>query len=631
MEWLLPVVGVTMVVAGAMFGQSTTIRPAPPITMPQNMPQAERQQRVERPVRMPVRGTRGAVAAGSDNAVDAGMRLFYAGGNAVDVGVATMLTASIVEYSHFGFGGEAPILIRTKEGKVISIAGVGTMPKMATADFFRNRRMKPGEIQQMEPNGLKGMVPVAGIMPALVPGMVDAALLALREYGTKSFSEVVAPAIEAADGVPIDEQRQGSIARSRKFFDLWPTSKDVFLPGGKVPMVGEVFVQKDLARTIRAMVAAEQQALKSGAGRQGAIDAVRDYFYRGEVAKKIDAFMQANNGLLRYADMAAFRLEVEEPVSTNYHGYTVYKPGFWSQGPIFLEALNLLEGYDLAAMRYNSTDYIHTLVEALKLGYADRDTYYGDPKFNQIPVERLLSKQYAEERRRMMPQRASEEFRPGSIGGKRGIHPSEVEIVTMKIDDALMARDTTCVDVIDKDGMVFSATPSGAWLPSVIAGDTGIPLTERAQSFLLVEGHPNELAGGKRPRVTLSPTLVTKEGKPFLAMSTPGGDNQDQSLLQMFLDVVEFGMNAQTAVEAARFETRHLVSSFDNHAMNRGDLLLDERIAMQVVNDLAARGHKISIRPRFANGAAPVMIRVAPDGVIEAGADPYGYRAARAW
>ncbi len=582
-------------------------------------------------MRMPVRGLRGAVAGGSDNAVDAGMRLYYLGGNAVDAGIATMLAASIVEYSHFGFGGEAPILIRTKDGRVFSIAGVGTMPKMATADFFRNRRMQPGEVQQVEPNGLKGMVPVAGIMPALVPGMVDAALLALREFGTKSFAEVVAPAIELADGVPIDEQRSSSIARSRRFFDLYPTSKDVFLPGGRVPVPGENFQQKDLAKTLRAMVAIEAQALKGGAGRAAAIDSIRDYFYRGEVAHKIDTFMKANNGLLRYEDMAAFRLEVEEPVSTTYRGMTVYKPGFWSQGPIFLEALNMLEPFNLGAMRYNSSEYIHTLVEALKLGYADRDTYYGDPKFSQIPIERLLSKEYAEERRQKISPRASLSFLPGMMGGKRGRHPSETDIVKIRIDDELMASDTTCVNAIDKDGIVFAATPSGAWLPSVIAGDTGIPLTERAQSFLLVEGHPNELAGGKRPRVTLSPTLVTKGGKPFLTFSTPGGDNQDQSLLQMFLNVVEFGMNAQSAVEAPRFQTRHLVSSFDNHAMNPGDLILDERISTQVLNELAAKGHVTSSTPRFANGAAPIMIRVMPDGVIEAGADPYGYRASRAW
>ena len=585
----------------------------------------------ERPLRNPARGSRGAVAAGSDSAADAGMRIFFKGGNAVDAGIATMFAASIVEYSHFGFGGEAPILIRAKDGRVYSIAGVGAMPKMATADFFRHRRMLPGEVQNMEPNGLKGFIPVAGLMPALVPGMVEAGLVALKHFGSKPFAEVIAPAIELADGAPIDEMRAGSIARSRRFFELWPTSKAVFTPGGRVLAPGEIFRQPDLARTLRAMVDTEAAALKAGATREAAIDRVRDFFYRGDIARRIGEFSKANNGLLRYEDMAAFRLEPEESATTNYRGYTVHKPGFWSQGPSMLETLNILEGYDLRAMHHNSSKYIHTLVEALKLAYADRDTYYGDPKFSNIPAERLLSKEYAAERRRLIGDRASMEFIPGEIGGKRGKHPSESEIVQAKIDDALMARDTTCINAMDKDGMVFAATPSGAWLPSVIAGDTGIPLTERAQSFLLVEGHPNELAGGKRPRVTLSPTLVTKDGQPYLALATPGGDNQDQSLLQLLLNVIEFGMNAQNAVEAPRFQTRHLVSSFDNHAMNRGDLRVDERINPQALAELADRGHKAGANSRFNSGAAPVMIKLLPNGVIEAGADPYAYRESRAW
>ena len=379
------------------------------------------------------------------------------------------------------------------------------------------------------------------------------------------------------------------------------------------------------------MAEVEQKALAAGRNRAAAIDAVRDYFYRGDIAHRIDAFSKANQGLLRYEDMAAFKLQPEEAVSTNYRGYQVYKPGFWSQGPVMIQALNILEGYDLKAMKYNSTEYLHTMVEVMKLVYADRDTYYGDPKFVKVPTERLLSKEYAAERRKTIGAMASLEFRPGKIGNPPPLHPSQSEIVRVKIDDALMARDTTCVDTIDKDGIVFSATPSGAWLPSVIAGDTGIPLTERAQSFLLVPGHPNELAGGKRPRVTLSPTLVTENGKPYLALSTPGGDNQEQSLIQILFAVIEFGMNAQAAVEAPRFQTRHLVSSFDNHAMNPGDLLLDERISPQVGIELAERRHKIGIRSKWASGAAPVIVRLTPDGVIEAGADPYGYRSAQAW
>ncbi|MBK5290566.1 MAG: gamma-glutamyltransferase [Acidobacteriia bacterium] len=584
-----------------------------------------------RQVKRPVRGTRGAVAGGSEFATEAGMRMFHAGGNAVDAGAAATFAAAVTEYSHFGFGGEAPILIRTRQGKVISIAGIGPMPKLATAEYFRQRKLQTGEILAIEPGGVKGIIPVAGLMPAVVPGMVDAVLLALKEYGTKSAQEVMAPALELAGGAPLDETRAGAIARAQAFFELWPTSKLVFRPEGKSLRVGDLFAQPDLARTIRGMLAAEKRALASGAGRAAAIDAVRDYFYRGEVARKIDAFMRANNGLMRYEDLAALRLEPEEAATTTYRGYTVYKPGFWSQGPVLLQTLNLLEASDLRALMHNSPAYLHQLVESLKLAYADRDTYYGDPKFSPIPAERLLSKEYANQRRLLIGPQSSFEFRPGQVGPEHSLHPSEFQMVRTRIDDQLMASDTTCVNTMDKDGMVFSSTPSGAWLPSVIAGDTGIPLTQRAQSFLLVPGHPNELAGGKRPRITLSPTLVTQNGRPFLALSTPGGDNQDQALLQLLLNVVEFGMNAEDAVEAPRLQTRHLVSSFDNHAMNRGDLLLDERIPASTVTQLTSRGHKTAMRSRYGSGSAPVIIRMLPNGVIEAGADPYGYRAAQAW
>lgn len=593
------------------------------------------QRRASEPlVRQPVRGTRGAVAAGSDYAAGAGMRMLVAGGNAVDAGVASIFAAATTEYSHVGWGGEAPILIRTKDGKVHSIAGVGTMPKLATADFFRNRPLQIGEIlEQKEPNGLKGMVPVAGLMCALVPGLPDASLVALRDFGTKSFAEAVEPALEFADATAIDEMRSQSIQNSMPFFTLWPTSMRHFAPDGHAALTGEIFRQPDLARTLRSMVAAEKKALAAGATRVAAIDAVRDEFYRGEIARKIDAFSKANNGLLRYEDMAAFHLTPEDPVSTDFHGMRVYKPGFWSQGPTMIEALNILSGYNLTAMQYNSAEYIHTLVEALKLAYADRDTYYGDPKFVKIPEDTLLSMKYAEERRAQIGHEASLEFLPGKIDGKVGLHPSKADIVrARKIDDILMAHDTTCVDTIDKDGIMFSATPSGAWLPSVIAGDTGIPLTERAQSFLLVRGSPNVLAGGKRPRVTLSPTLVTgPDGKPLFALSTPGGDNQEQSLIQVLFNAALFGMNAEQAIEAPRFQTRHLVSSFDNHAMNPGDLLLDDRISPQVMQELAARGHKVETRPRTNSGAAPVLIKVTPAGVFEEGADPWYNRQMQAW
>jgi gamma-glutamyltranspeptidase/glutathione hydrolase len=430
--------------------------------------------------------------------------------------------------------------------------------------------------------------------------------------------------------MPIDEMRAGSIARSRRFFELWPTSLRVFVPNGKLLRPGEIFRQPDLARTLRKMTEVEKRARQGGASRAAAIDAVRDFFYRGEIARKIDQFMRDHNGLMRASDLAEFRLRPEEAASTTYRGYTVHKPGFWSQGPILLQALNIIEGWELRPLRHNSAEYLHRIVEALKLAYADRDTYYGDPQFTKVPAERLLSKEYAEERRREIGSRGSVDFRPGKAGTERRLHPSETELVQLRIDDALMARDTTCVDAVDQDGVMFSATPSGAWMPSVIAGDTGIPLTQRAQSFLLTPGHPNELAGGKRPRITLSPTLVTRNGRAVLAMSTPGGDNQDQSLLQLLLNVIDFGMNVEEAIEAPRFQTRHLVSSFDNHAMGRGELLLDARIPAEAARELAARGHRVSTRSKWASGSSPVLILVKENGVIESAADPFGFRAAAA-
>lgn len=592
---------------------------------------AQSRREPERPLKQPVRGVHGAVAAGSEWATEAGMRTYYRGGNAVDVGVASMFAGSVTELSHYGFGGEASILIRTKDGKVHSIAGIGTMPKLATAEMFRNRPLQPFEVTERDPGGLKGIIPAAGLMPALVPGMVDGALLALREYGSLSFEQVIAPAIDLADGFALDDMRAASIAYSQPFFNLWPTSKAHFLPNGRPLRTGEIFRQPDLARTLRGMAEAEKKALAGGATREAAIDKVRDHFYRGEIAHKIDAFSKANGGLLRYEDLAAFKLQVEEPVSTTFKGYRVYKNGFWSQGPAMLEALNILDGYE-DQPAFNSAAYIHRVVEALKLAYADRDTYYGDPKFSHIPADVLLSKEYGAERRKLITDKASQEFLPGAIHGKPGHHPSEEAVAHVSLDPVLMAHDTTCVDAIDKDGMMFSATPSGAWLPSVIAGDTGIPLSVRAQSFVLLPGSPNELGPGKRPRVTLSPTLVTSaDGKPVEVLSTPGGDTQEQGLLQVMFNSLIFRMNAENSIEAPRFGTRHLVSSFDNHAWERGDLQLDDRIPSAVAADLAARGHHVSTMSRYSNGTAPVLIRVLGGGALEAGADPYYNRSAHAW
>jgi gamma-glutamyltranspeptidase/glutathione hydrolase len=580
--------------------------------------------------RYAVRGLRGAVAGGSDAAVEAAMRAYYLGGNAVDAGVAATFAASVAEFSHFGFGGEAPILVRTPDGRVHSIAGVGTMPRLASAELFRKRKLRPEEVLEIEPGGMPEFLPSVGLMAALVPGMVDAALLALKQFGTLRAAQVMAPALELAEGMALDETRARSIAQYRAVLMLWPTSAAVFLPGGRLVRPGEILRQPDLARTMRSMATAEAEAIASGAGRAEAIEAVRDYFYRGEIARRIDAFSRAQDGLLRYEDLASFRLRPEEPVSGAYRGYEIHKPGFWSQGPVLIQLLNMLEGAGAAKMGHNSADYIHHVTEAIKLAYADRDTYYGDPQFVSVPAE-LLDKGYAARRRELIGARASLEFRPGEFGGGRSRHPSEARAAPTAGAVRSTGRDTTCVAAIDRAGFMFAATPSGAWMPPVIAGDTGIPLTQRAQSFFLLEGHPNEVTGGKRPRITLSPTLVTRAGRPLAVLATPGGDNQDQAMLQLLLNVIEFGMSTQAAVEAPRFQSEHLVASFDNHPMKPGVLLLDERIPAKTAEQLRELGHQVDIRSRWASGAAPVMIRVLPSGVIEAAADPYGHRTARAW
>jgi gamma-glutamyltranspeptidase/glutathione hydrolase len=464
--------------------------------------------------------------------------------------------------------------------------------------------------------------------------VLDAVVTALDRFGTKSLAEVMQPAIELADGFPIDELRVSYIEKTRKTFEPWPTSAKLFLANGRVPKPGEMFSQPDLARTLREIVKAERAT--ASRGRHAGLMAARDYFYKGPIAKRISAFSEANGGLLRAADFAAFHAGVEEPSKTTFRGYEVYKTGFWAQGPAMLEMLNLLEGYDLRAMGQNSTDYIHTLTEAMKLGFADRDRYYGDPDFVRVPGAELLSKDYAKLRRTLIDGKsASLEQRPGDPLNMKPLLNNSVQpaaIGESRVPEAERANDTTCVNVIDRDGNLFSATPSGAWLPTVVAGDTGVMLGQRMQSFLLEEGHPNVIKPGKRPRVTLSPTLVMKDGKPLMVLSTPGGDNQDQSLIQVLLNIIEFGMNVQEAVEAPRFQSLHLVSSFDDHRFNPGVLNLEDRIDKQVAGDLRARGHKVEMHTAWGNPSAPTVIVFRQDsGAIEAGADPRRGRYAIAW
>ncbi len=577
-----------------------------------------------------VRGTRAVVAGGHPLVAEAGLRMLHRGGNAVDAGVAATFAASVIEFSHFGFGGEVPVIIKLAGKPVVTINGQGQAPALATREFFERRVTNdPGEVRGRK----QGSIPGTGPLAATVPGVLDAMIVTLDQFGTMKLSEVLQPAIELAEAFPIDELRVTYIRNTRSIIEQWPDTRAVFLPNGEVPKVGDIFVQKNLANSLRELVAAEQKNAKRG--RHAALLAARDHFYRGPLGKRYcDAIEQAG-GLMRARDLAKFSANLDQPTKTDFHGYEVYKVGFWSQGPVMLQALNLLESYDLKALKHNSPDYIHTLTEAIKLAFADRDRYYGDPHFVKVPGTELLSKEYTAMRRALIdPKTASLEQRPGDPINKKSLAQliGLADIGPSEIPAAERANDTTCVNVIDAQGNVFSATPSGAWLPCFVAGDTGIPISSRLQSFLLTPGHPNELQPGKRPRITLSPTVVLKDGQPFAALSTPGGDNQDQALMQVLFNVIEFGMNPQEAVEAARFDSQHFVSSFDDHKFNPGLLVMEQRFGETIFADLKARGHKIEVRPDFSPTAAPTIIIFDPrTKLIQAGADVRRGRYAIGW
>jgi gamma-glutamyltranspeptidase/glutathione hydrolase len=551
-----------------------------------------------------VRAMRHMIGAGNPFEVEAGYRILEQGGNAVDAGVAAVFAATVTEQDHIGLGGEMPLLIRVPGKPVIVISGVGVAGAKATPDYFANRQAEPWEERPIPP------IPGAGLRAAITPGLVDGLLLALEKYGTMSFSRVIEPAIEDADGFPLPEIFSQTLTFSQRVLNFIPTSQKFYFPNGTIPKPGDVVKFPDLARTLREMAAAEKNARGDRAAK---IRAVHDYFYKGSVAKRIADFNDTNGGLITYNDLASFHAETDDVRTTTYRGYTINKPGFWTQGPVMLQALNILEGYDLKAMGHNSPQYLHTVLEAVKLAFADRDRYYGDPKFSKIPEETLLSKSYAAERRKLIdPEHASMESRPGALAASAPASGSSGR------GDA---HDTTCVDVIDHWGNGFSATPSGAWLPSVIAGDTGIPLSIRGDSFVVTPGHANQVAPGKRPRVTLSPLIITKDGELYITMSTPGGDNQDQALLQVLLNIIEFGMTPQQAVEAPRFQTEHFYASFAFHQFVPGRVSLEGRIPAATAKALDSLGHKTQLAGEWSNASSPIVI-LTKGGALHGGSDP---------
>jgi gamma-glutamyltranspeptidase / glutathione hydrolase len=559
-------------------------------------------------VKPPLHGKNWVAVTGKPLAATAGASIFIKGGNAVDAACA-MIAATSTMWDTLGWGGETQALIYTPHtGKVIGVNALGVAPSGATPEFFRSKGLQ--------------YPPEFGPLAAVTPGTPGGIMVMLAEFGKLSLAEVLAPAIELADGYPIEAQIADSIERWKDELRKWPESRRTFLVhDGKAraaPEAGEIFRQPELAATLRKLVEAEAQALKSGADRKQAIMAAYDRFYKGDIAREFARGSRELGGLHTPEDLANWRVYLEEPVSTNYKGIEVYKLTHWVQGPAMLQALNILETFDLKSMGYNSSRYIHTLYQAMNLAFADRDFYYGDPRFPpEEPIRGLLSKDYARARAKLIREDANDaDARPGDpYPFQNGTNPFKATLekwrtVKERPDklkpnqwsptalaefDRTFRLGTTSVEAADKEGWVVSVTPSGGWLPAVIAGKTGIGMSQRMQSFVLdaADNPFNVVAPGKRPRATLTPSLALKDGKPMLAFAVQGGDTQDQNLLQFFLNVVEFGMNVQEAAEAANITSYQMRDSFGNHESFPGRLTLANSVPEWVRNELTRKGYKL--------------------------------------
>ena len=564
------------------------------------------------------RGTDYAVSSLMPEATLAAEHMLRAGGNAFDAIVAGQAVLGVVQPASNGLGSDAELLVYdAKSKKVYSVDAEGTAPKLATIEWYKTHK--------------GGKLPVDhSLLAGTVPGVVDAWYILLSRWGTKSFADVLTPAIKLAErGVPIGGGLNSPELRR------YPTTERLFRPpDGKAWIDGELWKNPDLARTLQRLVDAEREAMPKG--RLAALKAARDRFYKGDIAQEMGKFSEENGGLFRYDDFASYSAEVEVPVSVNYRGYTVYKNPSATQGPAELMALNILEGYDLKKMGLNSPDYIHTSAEAMKLAMADRDTYLGDADFIQIPYKGLLSKEYAAQRRKLIdPTKASREFRPGDVTPFAGPDYKAVarpRDVTMA-GNANHTGDTTYIAVIDHDRNMISFTPSlhAGFGTKVVMGNLGFVFNCRGDYFSLVPGQANALEPRKRPRSTLQGTLVMKDGKPLLVTGSEGGDDQCMRTMQTFLNIVEFGSNIQQAIESPRWSTRSFPASPFPHTMYPGDLWLESRIPEAVADQLAQRGHKVQIRPPWSmNDSGGIMIDYAT-GTVNAGADPRSQAASLAW
>ncbi len=562
-----------------------------------------------------IMGTHGMVASEHYLSALIGVQILQQGGNAVDAAVAAIFAEGVLNPHMHTLGGEAPMLIYTAAtGQVSAINGNTAAPQRATPAWFAEHDLD--------------LIPGDGLLAAGAPAVCDALMTALDRFGTMTLDDVLQPALALArDGFPMHPGLRGpsdylafSIWHHQtKFPERWPTSAQVYLPNGHVPEVGEIFRNPDLAQTFERLLQAERAAASQG--RAAGLQAVRDVFYRGEIAQDIAAFVQREGGLLDADDLAAFATQVETPVSLNYRGYDVFKCGPWSQGPVFLQQLRLLQDDDLRALGHNSVAYVHLLTEAGKLAFADREAYYGDPDFIHVPLPELLSETYAAERRRLIdPDRASLELRPGDPLHGQALRAGEGNLVGRE-----WQRGTVHVDVVDEQRNMVAATPSGAWIAdSPVVEGLGFPLGTRVQMFDLDPHHPNVLAPRKRPRTTLTPSMVLQNGQPFMAFGTMGLDQQDQWTLQFFLNVVEFGMSMQDAIEAPKFSSKHFPSSTYPHAAEPGVLRVEGRLPYDVQRALQAKGHQIVLQPDWIEGYV-VGIRVDMErGVLYGGADPRG-------
>jgi gamma-glutamyltranspeptidase/glutathione hydrolase len=553
-----------------------------------------------------------AIAAGRQFATEAGMRLFRSGGNAFDAGAAAILAASVTEIQLFGFGGEAPmVLYEAKTKKVYVVSGQGLAPAAARPEEWAG----------------KSYIEYSGPRAATVPAVLDSVSLLLTRFGTKRLSEVLAPAIELTDGFPVYSILHRAMVRERTNCQKYPSTMAVYYPNGKTLEIGEILVQKDLGKTLRTVAAAEEAEWARSKDRVKAIEAGRAAFYTGDVARRLVKATRDAGGLLSEQDLQEFKGHLEEPTSTGYRGYRVYKAGFWTQGPVMLETLNLLSGFDLKSMGIDSVNYVHTVTEAMKLAFDDRDAFYGDPNFTKVPAEKLLSLAYADDRRKLIDaQTASKSHRPGGL-------PE----ATPKASTDTAERhfgDTTAVNAVDAHGNLLSAVISGAWIldGAFIAGDTGVPLSQRMQQFSLDPKSPNVVAPKKRPRITLTPTLVLKDEKPYLAVSTPGGDSQDQQNLNVLLAHLDFGLPIQQAIEAPRFNSEHMRSSFATHEEHPGLLTIEDTFGAAVLDGLRARGHELQVVGAFRMPTAVTAVGIdLKTGTLFGGADVRGERSIAGW